>query len=412
MKIVYLTYSGKEVGPRIHIVGFLEAFRRLVPGLQEYHLHPDFRDPLQDIEEKESDGSLSESAAGREGLASKLFGGTSGAFFWQLGFLLRNLRSLKRELRIISREKPDLLLVRKSFVVSSLLAAKLKKIPFVWEVNAPLFEKEAFVERRILFPSLLNFMEVKTNQWADAITVVTNSLKDYFVKKGVPAQRIFVNPNGVDIDRFSPEVSPERVRQRLGLEGKSTIGFSGGFRAWHGIDSFLEIVPGLADYHPDVRFLLIGGAESEVYSEKIKPSYADRVIFTGLVSYREVPEYLAAMDILVAPYPPMEFFYFSPLKIFEYMAMAKPVVAPRQGQLAELIADGENGLLFEPGNQTEMLDKIKKLLDDAGLRERLGENARKTIMETYTWNDNAQRALEACRYALSKHRTDISTDPF
>ncbi len=87
--------------------------------------------------------------------------------------------------------------------------------------------------------------------------------------------------------------------------------------------------------------------------------------------------------------------------------MAKPVVAPRQGQLAELITEGENGFLYEPGNQTEMLDKIKKLLDDAGLRRQLGEAARKTIVENYTWNDNAQRALDACRYALSKHRTDL-----
>jgi len=406
MKIVYLTYSGKEVGPRIHIVGFLEAFRKLVPDLKEFHLHPDFRDPTRETEPEEFDRPPPKVTGRKSRLVSKFFGGASGAFLWQLGFLLRNLRSLKREIRIVSREKPDLLLVRKSFVVSSLLAAKLRKIPFVWEINAPLFEKREFVERKILFPSLLNFMEAKTNQWADAVTVVTNSLKDYFVKKGLPARRVFVNPNGVDTDRFSPEVSPVRVRRKLGLDGKSVIGFSGGFRAWHGVDSFLEAIPSLADHHPEVRFVLIGGAPSERYLEEIKPPYSDRVIFTGLVPYQEIPEYLAAMDILVAPYPAMEFFYFSPLKIFEYMAMAKAVVAPRQGQLAELIADGENGLLFEPGNQTEMLDKIRKLLDDAGLRKRLGEKAREMIVENYTWNDNAQRALEACRYALRRHASD------
>jgi len=407
MKIVYLTYSGKEVGPRIHIVGFLKAFRGLVPELKVFHMHPDFRDPLEETPDGESNRSVSESVGGKRGLASRPAAGMRSAVLWQLGFLLRNLRSFGRELRILSREKPDLLLVRKSFVVSSLLAAKLKKIPFVWEVNAPLFEKEQFVERRILFPSLLNFMEVKTNQWAEAITVVTNSLKDYFVKKGVPAERIFVNPNGADPHRFSPEISPARVREKWGLQGKLVIGFSGGFKAWHGIDSFLEAIPSLADYHPEVRFALVGGAPSERYLEKIRPPYSERVIFTGLVPYKEIPEYLAAMDILVAPYPPMEFFYFSPLKIFEYMAMAKPVVAPRQGQLAELITDGENGFLYETGNRTEMLDKIKKLLDDAGLRRQLGEAARKTIAENYTWNDNAQRALDACRYALSKHRTDL-----
>lgn len=405
MKIVYITYSGKEVGPRIHIAGFLEAFRKLVPELKVYHLHPDFRDPLKKPERREPEAAPPQPPTAKNGWSSRLFGGRSGALLWQLGFFLRNFRSLRRELRIISRERPDLLLVRKSFVVSSLLAAKLKRVPFVWEVNAPLFEKEAFVERRILLPSLLKLLEVKTNEWADALTVVTRSLKDHYVGRGVPAERIFVNPNGVDPDRFSPETSPDRIRKRCGLEGKLVIGFSGGFKAWHGVDSFLDSVPALARYHPEVRFVLIGAAQTETYASKIKPPYSDRVIFSGLVPYSEVPEWLAAMDILVAPYPPMKFFYFSPLKIFEYMAMAKPVVASRQGQLEELISDGENGFLFEPGNLEEMLEKMKRLLDDAALRRRLGEEARRIIMENYTWGHNAHRAFEVCQYALRKKRS-------
>jgi glycosyltransferase involved in cell wall biosynthesis len=405
MKAVYITYSGKEVGPRIHIAGFLQAFRKLVPELKVYHLHPDFRDPLEEAERREPEPAPPQPPKPKGGLTSRLFGGRSGALLWQLGFFLRNLRSLIRELRIISRERPDLLFVRKSFVVSSMFAAKLKRIPFVWEVNAPLFEKEAFVERRILLPSLLKLLEVKTNQRADALTVVSRSLKDHYVERGVPAERIFVNPNGVDPDRFSPEVSPDRIRKRCGLEGKLAIGFSGGFKAWHGIDSFLDSVPAIADPHPEVRFVLIGAAETEAYSRRIKPPHSDRVIFSGLVPYGEVPEWLAAMDILVAPYPPMEFFYFSPLKIFEYMAMAKPVVASRQGQLGEVISDGENGFLFEPGSLEEMLEKMRGLLDDAELRRRLGEEARRTIMENYTWGHNAQRALEVCQYALRKKRS-------
>ena len=404
MKITYITYS-QDVALRIQNAEFFEAFRRLVPEVKEFHLHPDFRNPL--TENSERPPVNGPPVRRKRNLISKLFWGGKSAALWQLGMLLRNLRSLPKELRIISREKPDLLLVHKSFVVSPLLIAKLKKIPFVWQLDSPLFEKEEFSERKILFPSFLNFLEVKTNQWADALTAMSSSAKDHFVKKGVPAEKIFVAPNGANPEKFSPEVSSKRVREKFGLEGKLVIGFSGGFSIWHGIDSLLESVPTLVDYHPDVRFMLVGGPESGAYADKIKPPYADKVIFTGRVSYREVPEYLAAMDILVAPYPPIQFFYFSPLKIFEYMAMAKPVVAPRQGQLAELITDGENGFLYEPGNRTEMLDKIKKLLSDGGLRKRLGEKARKTIVENYTWSDNAQKALDACRYALSKHRTDL-----
>jgi glycosyltransferase involved in cell wall biosynthesis len=409
MKITYISY-GHTLGTSILVVQSMKALRILGPELTEYHLHPDFRNPL--LAEPKSDTGPPQkrisSSRGRWSSLFKLLRGTKDAVFLYLGILLRNLRAFPRELRIISREKPDLLFVRKSFVVSSLLIAKLKKIPFVWDMDTPLYEKEKFSDKKFPGLSFLEFLDFKTHQWADALTVVSSAVKDDYVKKGMPPEKIFVCPNGVDPQRFSLEVCSRRVKEKLGLEGKLVIGFSGGFSAWHGIDTFLESLPTLADCHPEARFLLVGGTLGGAYEDKVKSPYASKVIFTGQVSFEKIPEYLAAMDITVAPYPPIEFFYFSPLKIFEYMAMGKPVVTSKQGQLAEVITDGENGLLFEPGNQKEMLDQIKRLIDDVELRRRLGANARKTVVENYTWGHRAQRALEACRYALSRHRTNLN----
>ena len=141
-------------------------------------------------------------------------------------------------------------------------------------------------------------------------------------------------------------------------------------------------------------FLIVGSA-SRSFSKENLPEIC--TIRPGYVPYEEMPEYLAAMDLVVAPYPRIEPFYFSPLKIFEAMAMGKPVLASAQGQIGEPITDGLNGLLYTPGDKSSFLQKMNLLIEDETLRENLGREARKTIEQNYTWQRNAQSVVHICR---------------
>ena len=132
-------------------------------------------------------------------------------------------------------------------------------------------------------------------------------------------------------------------------------------------------------------------------------SLADRITLQGFVPNERIPELLAAMDIVLAPYPQMPFFYFSPVKIFEYMAAAKPVVSTRIGQIAELIRSGENGLLCDSGQWPDLAEAVIGLARNPELRRRLGLQARATIAAAHTWEHKARAWHEICTRVLQNH---------
>jgi glycosyltransferase involved in cell wall biosynthesis len=129
------------------------------------------------------------------------------------------------------------------------------------------------------------------------------------------------------------------------------------------------------------------------------------VTFTGNVPYDDIPHYIAAMDIAVAPYIPHENFYYSPIKIFEYMVMGKPVVAGRIGQVEELIADGETGVLFEPGNVGQLTAALARLTDDVQLCRHLGEKASAWVQKERTWDNNAREVIAIAQELIERSKT-------
>src|SRR5204863_4477838 len=112
-----------------------------------------------------------------------------------------------------------------------------------------------------------------------------------------------------------------------------------------------------------------------------------------IVPHEEIPRYLGVMDVALAPYPALEDFYYSPLKLFEYMAAGKAVVASNTGQVAQIIHHGVTGLLYEPGDRAGLLRCLRELRRNPALRQELGRNARRAC-EAFTWERNAARVLE------------------
>jgi glycosyltransferase involved in cell wall biosynthesis len=189
----------------------------------------------------------------------------------------------------------------------------------------------------------------------------------------------------------------KEVRHELGLENRVVVGFVGTFGPWHGAPILAEAAR-LVSPKSNCHFLFIGDGDERAETESIIGTEESRVeaTFVGRIPSHQIPACLAACDILVSPHvlpaDGTEFFG-SPTKLFEYMSAAKPVIASRIGQIAELIRDHENGLLVEPGDPESLARAIEILSGDESLRERLGASARQTVIASYTWGHNARRVF-------------------
>jgi glycosyltransferase involved in cell wall biosynthesis len=250
---------------------------------------------------------------------------------------------------------------------------------------------------------LLKRFESLNLRAADLIFVVSEVERRNLIEAGVSPAKIIVNPNGVDTDRFRPNCGGGEIRRALDLEDKTVIGFVGTFGPWHGATTLAEAATRINDPRQICHFVFIGSGEQRAQTESIIAASAVNATFTGSISHEKVPAYLDACDVLASPHVRStdgSQFFGSPTKLFEYLAMGKGIVASRLGQVGEVVIDGENGLLVEPGDADELAQAIERLAADRDLRERLGDAARKTAVERYTWRHNAARVFDAMRAML------------
>jgi len=234
---------------------------------------------------------------------------------------------------------------------------------------------------------------------AKRIFVVAEVERNNLIKAGVPAEKIVVNPNGVDVEEFRPGIGRDTIRRELGVADDATLaGFVGTFGPWHGV---LTLAEAIALLPPDsgLRFLFVGAGLFRDEVERIisEAGRSQQAIFAGPVEHKKVPALLDACDILLSPHAPMtdgSEFFGSPTKLFEYMSMGKAIVASRLGQIGEVLDDEETALLIEPGNARQLAEAILRLRDSRELRERLGAAVRKVAVARHTWTRNAQRVID------------------
>ena len=313
------------------------------------------------------------------------------------------------EYKILKKESPEVLIYRlHSYLFSGLLVAKLLKIPIIIEADAPNMYEDKNFQKNIWQPPWLGYFIERWVLKNAAIGIcVSNAAKDYFVAQGVPEKKLRVITNGADIHRINPSITGDSIRQKYDFADRVCVGFVGSFHFWHGVENLFQVIKSTVDSHPEVVFLMVGDGgplKSEFEKMVREQNLRANIIFPGYVSYEMIPAYLAATDILIAPYPNLEFFYYSPVKLFEYMAAGKPVIATKIGQIAEVIQDGVNGLLCEPGNIDEMIQKLSDLIQSSGLRLTIGKNAQKTIETEYTWKNKAEEWDEICRQVVERFK--------
>jgi glycosyltransferase involved in cell wall biosynthesis len=314
--------------------------------------------------------------------------------------LRNNLIFTSGALTTIRAAPPDFIYQRYSrFTWAGVAASLLFERPLFLEYNGSEVWVGKYWDEAGMFDLLERFEKLNLRA-AARIFVVSEVERNNLLRAGVPEHKIVVNPNGVDVDRFRPGIGGKDTRTELGVEvDEQLVGFVGSFGPWHGV---LELAKAIAIIPRNLRvkFLLVGtGMLKNEMEETIREAgFEDRVIFTGSVAHDRVPLLLDACDILVAPHIPLvdgSDFFGSPTKLFEYMAMAKGIVASRLGQIGDVLGHEETALLVEPGNVSELAEAMVYLARSPEMRKRLGEKARRVAVEKYTWRHNARRVLDA-----------------
>ena len=291
---------------------------------------------------------------------------------------------------------PDVVYERYSlFGTAGYQLAKELRLPFVLEVNAPLTQEQA-EHRGLVFRAAADEAERAILGAADRIVAVSPPLARWLSERGVPEGRITVLPNAVDPDRFRPRPDEaKRVRRRLGLDGQPVFGFLGTLKPWHDAGTLLEALAHLPRAL-DARLLVVGdGPErAKLEASAARLGVGSSVVWTGAVPHDSVPGYLSAMDVAVVPYADSPSFYFSPLKLFEYQATARSVVAADVGELRHCVRPGETGLLYRPGDARSLADALAELAEDRARARALGEAGRRHVLSEHTWRVTAIAVAE------------------
>lgn len=296
--------------------------------------------------------------------------------------------------RIVQGLRPDVVMERyHNFGGEALVAARRVGAIAVLEVNAPVIDhlgsRKTLVDRALIVQPMRRWREHLCHL-ADIIVSPSAEI----LPPDTPRDRIAVLEWGADTGRFRPD-APDRspyVRPEVDL----LAAFAGAFRSWHGA---LHLVRAVRELHrrgeTRIGAVLIGDGP-ELPLVRAEAAGLDTVVFTGPLPHAQMPGALAAADVGVAPFDPSRHaplslgFYWSPLKLFEYMASGRPIVASDLPSIREVLTDGHNGILVEPGNPQALTAAIRRIQEDSALGDRLARQALADVRE-FTWDRRAAR---------------------
>jgi len=302
--------------------------------------------------------------------------------------MLYNFITYPRIKRAALEQNADFIYERYAlFCFANTVAARRLKIPILLEINDATFLNRV---RKLKLNRLAKYLERWIFRQADALIAVSHNLKAMLAQHGVKEDKIWVIPNAVDIYKFCFAYDRRLIREKYRIPDDSiVVGFIGSMVPWHGIDMLLDSLGDMLAHNPDIHLLLVGDA-SQVDLASKDDKLKGHVTFTGRIPHDAIPQYMAAMDIAVLPNSNN---YGSPMKLFEYMAAGKPVVAPQLGPIEEIITHKVDGCLFEQLNREQMVEFILMLAADEKLRKKIGINAKIKVFSEHTWEKNAERTL-------------------
>lgn len=269
---------------------------------------------------------------------------------------------------------------------------RLLGIPSVYEMRG-IWEdshtsRHGLSERSIRYRAV-RFLEDRALFGADQCCVIGELLRHEIESRGIPAERITVVPNGVDVTAFAPGPPNRELQDRLGLRDSVVLGYIGSFFRYEGLELLVRAAIDIIADSPHVRLLMVGDGEVMPVLKGIatEGGIADKVVFTGRVPHGQVGEYYRLCDIMVLPrLETGETRLVTPLKPLEIMAMGKSLIASDIGGQREIVKDGINGLLFRAGDVEDLSSRCRELVENHEYRKDLGSRARRWVESERAWN--------------------------
>ncbi|MGB9713831.1 MAG: glycosyltransferase family 4 protein [Candidatus Bathyarchaeales archaeon] len=330
------------------------------------------------------------------------------AAIWRSSILMAYILTapllLIKTLKILAETKPDIIVLNYPSPYTGLLGLILGKLwrkPIVldfsdliaqYTANLLDLKKDDFKARMLVY--IQNYIARNSQR----VVAPTLFIKKYVMSHGIPAGKVTLIPNGVDTENFNPQrYDSNRIKKEMGLREKKICFYCGRLDSWAGINLMSKLCEIADNRGANVKFVLVGSGEQKIALKK-------NVVLCGELPYKEVPRILSAADIVLIPFPDNEVSHAaSPLKLFEGMAMQKPVIASRVKGIEEVVSDGENGFLADPENVEEWLTKLEKVLQSWQDAMRVGQNARRTVEERFDWGLLAKQFEKVLTIAIAEH---------
>ncbi|HEY0028713.1 MAG TPA: TIGR04063 family PEP-CTERM/XrtA system glycosyltransferase [Allosphingosinicella sp.] len=324
----------------------------------------------------------------------------------------REIRALSKRLdALVETWKPDQLHVHSPVLnaLAALPVARKRGLPLIYEIRA--FWEDAAVgngtgtEDSVRY-KLIRRAETYAARRADAVAVICEGLRRDLVSRGIPAAKIIVSPNGVDMSLFGNPVPADlNLARRLGLRGADVVGFIGSFYDYEGLDDLISAMPILLAKRPKAHLLLVGGGpmEEALKAQAEASSARERIHFIGRVPHHEVERYYGLIDVLAYPRKAMRLTELvTPLKPLEAMAQRKLVAASNVGGHRELIEDGVTGTLFPAGDPSALAGALDTLFGNRGQWEERRDTAHAFVERDRNWSLNISRYMPAYQRLTGK----------
>lgn len=284
-------------------------------------------------------------------------------------------------------EKPDIIYARQEgFSFSPPLIKMVFRKPYIVEINGLIIDESKMLKSPGFTRKFLYLSEKINYKLADKIVAVTKGIKDGIVEQfNVDPQKIHVISNGANIDMFKP-LDQNKCKLELGLSPSiNCVCFVGNLAPWQGVEYLIQAAPFILSKCPNVNFLIVGdGIMKDKLIQLAKNSGSfDKFIFTGSIPYEYVPLYINCSDVCVLPKKPIKSGY-SALKLYEYMACGKPIVATNTDGF-EILEKSNAGILIDPTQKKVFSDAVVHLLKNKELRYQMGLNGHNCISANHSW---------------------------
>ncbi|MFM7679941.1 MAG: glycosyltransferase family 4 protein [Roseiflexaceae bacterium] len=290
------------------------------------------------------------------------------------------------------RLQPDIIMERYyNFAGAGMLAARLRRRPTLLEVNALIVDPPSIRKRQIddRLGGPMRRWATQQCRWADAIVTPLHTT----IPAEINRARIHETPWGADVERFTPRTTPHAA------DHVPTVIFIGSFRAWHGVAHGVQAARLVLERGINARFVFVGHGPEFAQVSALAANHPN-IVFTGAQPYADMPRILADADIGIAPFdtsahPALQAagFFWSPLKVHEYMAMALPVITSNITPLNQIVRHDHEGLLVAEGDVTALADAMTALIQDPARAQRLGQAGRARVVSHFSWQQHCA-ALE------------------